>query len=446
MELRMQYATAPDGVRIAFGTAGEGPYLVRVPSLPFTHSQLEWETGSSFYADLAANWTVVQMDPRGVGLSDRDVEDFSLEKRILDIQAVLDKAGIESAPLHTVGWSAAAAVAFAVRHPERVSHLILDDAQVRIEEFMALPQVKALDHLVDEWDTFLEYLTYMLYGYSREEAKPVVEFMKRTVSAEGARKVFDTLRGDDVTDLLSEVTQPALVLQHTGTSPQAVATAREISALIPNARLVLIDGQVADGTDRILRAIAELVGREPAASRAEMAHRESGVRAILFTDIVDHATMMARLGDERGRDVLREHESMTRLLLAEHGGDEVKSMGDGFMASFGSVTRGVECAIRLQRAFAERNEKAAEPLNVRVGINAGEPIEEGGPDGRVDLFGTTVILASRIAHRADAGEILVANTVRELCAGKRFLFADRGDFVAKGFEDPVRIYEVRWRE
>ena len=116
-------------------------------------------------------------------------------------------------------------------------------------------------------------------------------------------------------------------------------------------------------------------------------------------------------------------------------------MGDGFMASFGSVSKGVECAIALQRAFAQHNETGEEPLSVRVGLNVGEPIEDGG-----DLFGATVIMAARIAAKAEGGEILVANAVRELSAGKGFLFADRGDFVAKGFEEPVRVYEVRWRD
>jgi class 3 adenylate cyclase len=149
--------------------------------------------------------------------------------------------------------------------------------------------------------------------------------------------------------------------------------------------------------------------------------------------------MMRRLGDEAGRAVLREHEELTRDVLKRHGGDEVKTMGDGFMASFNSVTAAVECAVALQRAFAGR--ESVEPLHVRVGLNAGEPIEEGG-----DLFGATVILASRIAAKADGGEVLVADTVRGLCSGKGFLFADRGEFVAKGFEEPVRLYEVHWRD
>jgi class 3 adenylate cyclase len=128
-------------------------------------------------------------------------------------------------------------------------------------------------------------------------------------------------------------------------------------------------------------------------------------------------------------------------VLKEHGGTEVKTMGDGFMASFGSVVKAVECAVAMQRAFEQESIGASgERLSVRVGINAGEPIEEDG-----DLFGATVILASRIAAKAEGGEILVADTVRGLCSGKGFLFSDRGEFVAKGFEEPVRVYEVSWR-
>jgi class 3 adenylate cyclase len=165
-----------------------------------------------------------------------------------------------------------------------------------------------------------------------------------------------------------------------------------------------------------------------------------GLVTVLFTDIVGHTEMMQRLGDAKGRDVLREHERITRETLKQHGGAEVKTMGDGFMASFGSVTQAMDCAIALQQAFARHTGTAAEPLHVRVGLNAGEPIAEEG-----DLFGSTVILASRIAARAQAGEILVSNVARELCAGKGFLFADRGETVLRGFEDPVRLYEVRWQ-
>jgi class 3 adenylate cyclase len=147
--------------------------------------------------------------------------------------------------------------------------------------------------------------------------------------------------------------------------------------------------------------------------------------------------MMQRLGDAKGRDVLREHERLTREALVQHGGTEIKTDGDSFMASFASVTAGIECAIALQRAFSDRE---GEPLDVRMGLSAGEPIEDHG-----DLFGSTVILAARIKEQARAGEILVPDTVRALLAGKGFGFADRGEFAPKGFDETVRLFEVRWR-
>jgi class 3 adenylate cyclase len=151
--------------------------------------------------------------------------------------------------------------------------------------------------------------------------------------------------------------------------------------------------------------------------------------------------MMSRLGDRGGRDVLREHERITRETLRQYGGVEVKTMGDGFMASFGSTTQAVECAIALQRKFAAYSDGADEPLAVRVGINAGEPIEEEG-----DLFGATVILASRIAAQAGGGEILIPEPVRHLLAGKAYIYADRGHTTPKGFDDAVRLFEVRWQQ
>ena len=174
--------------------------------------------------------------------------------------------------------------------------------------------------------------------------------------------------------------------------------------------------------------------------------KASASRTIIYTDIEGNTDMLQRLGDDAWRAVLRDHERITRELLRAHGGTEVKTMGDGFMASFDSSTNAVECAIDLQRSFAARNESATEPLLVRVGLNAGEPIEEDDPDGRVDLFGTAVTLAARIMGQGAGGEILVSELVRGLVAGKGFLFADRGEFVAKGFEEPVRVYKVRWRE
>ena len=115
-------------------------------------------------------------------------------------------------------------------------------------------------------------------------------------------------------------------------------------------------------------------------------------------------------------------------------------MGDGFMVSFSSASRALECAIALQRALAAHNQEHPEtPVRVRIGLNTGEPIAEDD-----DLFGTAVNLAARIAAQAQGGEILASDVVRQLAAGKGFLFADRGETLLRGFEEPVRVYELGW--
>ena len=153
-----------------------------------------------------------------------------------------------------------------------------------------------------------------------------------------------------------------------------------------------------------------------------------------------------RLGDAAARDVLRDYERLTRDALQAHGGSEVKTMGDGFMATFGSATRAVECAIAMQRAFA--GEAGTSPIQsgpgdgkvrIRIGLNAGEPIAE-----VEDLFGTAVIMASRIAAEASGGQILASNVVKLLAAGKTFRFSPRGEASLRGFDDPVELFEVDW--
>jgi class 3 adenylate cyclase/pimeloyl-ACP methyl ester carboxylesterase len=445
MDLRIQYARTTDGVKIAYGVAGNGPVVVRVPSAPFSNCQAEWAQDEGFYHGLTDRFTVVTFDPRGCGLSDADPADLSMEARMLDLDAVLTKARIDQFALHSVGWSGPMCIRYAVEHPTRVTHLVLDDSMARTEDFMSQPQIRALDHLsTGSWDTFLEFLVFTTYGFGRDQAAPHVAYLKSCCTADMARRTFSELRKDNATHLLEQVTQPTLILQHTGMSGGSEG-ARELAASIPDSTLVMLEGGALE-TEQILKAMDNFLGTKPDHDHHhdEAATARSfpvgAVRAVLFTDLVGHTEMMSRLGDQKGRDVLREHEQITREILLQYNGHEVKSMGDGFMASFGSITQAVECAIALQRAFAGRNDSGAEPLEIRVGLNAGEPIEEDG-----DLFGWTVIMAARVAAKADAGEILASDVVRGLCSGKGFLFADRGEYVLKGFEEPIRVYEVGWR-
>jgi class 3 adenylate cyclase len=160
-----------------------------------------------------------------------------------------------------------------------------------------------------------------------------------------------------------------------------------------------------------------------------------------LTDVEGSTALTDRLGDAKARELLREHERMVREALKSHGGSEVKTLGDGFMASFSSATKALECAIAVQRAFAAHNEAAQQPILVRIGLNAGEPIAEDD-----DLFGTAVNEAARITATAKGGQILASDVVRQLVKGKDFLFSDVGERQLKGLDEPVRLYEVRWRD
>jgi class 3 adenylate cyclase len=169
--------------------------------------------------------------------------------------------------------------------------------------------------------------------------------------------------------------------------------------------------------------------------RSDQAPDAEGTLAFLFTDLAGSTRLWEQF-PQAMQDALKRHDVILGEAIQGSGGHVVKTMGDGFMASFNSVTRGMECATALQRAFARYSE-TGEGLAIRAGLNAGEPIEEDG-----DLFGSAVILAARIAAKASAGEIFVSDVIRGLLAGKGYLFADRGDMTLRGFEDPVHVYEV----
>ena len=165
---------------------------------------------------------------------------------------------------------------------------------------------------------------------------------------------------------------------------------------------------------------------------------QTGMVTILFTDIESSTALTQRLGDAKAQELVRTHNSIVRDALSAHHGSGIKHTGDGIMASFATASAALECAIAIQRAVTMSNEPA---LAVHIGINAGEPLAE-----EDDLFGTSVQLARRICDHAEGAEILASNVVREIAAGKGFLFSDRGATALRGFEDPVQLWEVRWRE
>jgi class 3 adenylate cyclase len=294
---------------------------------------------------------------------------------------------------------------------------------------------------------FTETLAHERLGWSEgDKARRFAAFIRECVTQQAAGVLLDALNAIDVTNLLTTVRAPTLVLHRRRIPWLGLDLARDLASQIPDARLAVLDGAsplpFLDDMESVLQAMDEFLGEGEQAAAGAEALAAGDVHTILFTDMEGSTTLTQRLGDAKAQEVLRAHNTMLRDALKTHGGSEIKHTGDGIMASFPSASGALDCAIAIQRAVAAHVEGHPEtPLRVRIGLNAGEPVAED-----QDLFGTAVQLAARICAHAEPGQILAPTVVRELAAGKGFLLADLGQIALRGFEDPVRLYEVRWRE
>ena len=187
--------------------------------------------------------------------------------------------------------------------------------------------------------------------------------------------------------------------------------------------------------EAFLGRIADPVARGP----TDAPRMDAAYRAVMFTDLVGSTSMTVRLGDARSVEMVRSHDAMVRRALGETSGREIKHTGDGIMSAFGDVPASVRCACAIQRAFRTFNRASSERLQVRVGIHAGEPVEDSN-----DLFGTTVQMAARLCQDADPDAIVVTDTVRDVLPSEVRARA-LGWRNLKGFADPVNVYEVEWR-
>lgn len=459
MDPLIQYAMTSDGVNIAYATIGTGPPLLVLPILPLSHLQVEWQMPGmrEFLEALASHHTVIRYDARGLGLSDRDPGDRSLDAHILDIDAVVGKLRLERLAIFGASYSGPLGIRYAARHPGKVTRLVLwcthayhGEVVERLPE-MANQQRVAVNQLAGvDRDLFIRTYLHRAVGWTEGElANQFVEVANKSIDPDS---FFENLAGHaafDAREDLPNVHVPTLILHRPAFVGSHLEVAKGLASRMPDARLVVVEGESVvpfiGNTARVLGAIEsfldEDIGGAARAAGAESGHGEGALRIILFTDVEAHSTMIQALGDDRGRDVLREHERVTRAALREFGGNEMKSMGDGFMASFTSAQQALRCAISLQQTFHAALPVHGQLVRIRVGLNAGEPIAEGDA-----LFGESVNVAERIAGLAHGGEILASQVVRELVAGKGFKFVERPALDEGSGEAAARLYEVRWQE
>ena len=438
MEPRSQYAKTEDGVSIAFWTMGSGLSLVEMPSPPWSHVQLELQVPlwRAWDERLAENRTHVRYDHRGTGLSSRNVTDISLETLMLDLEAVVDRLALEKFVLFGHHITGAAAIAYAVKHPERVSQLILwcsypksgTDPGARTRALSAL--------LREDWETYTETLAHTVFGWSQgEEAHRFAGVMRECSTPEIARAYFSA--EFDIADILGSVECPTLVVQRRGYQLVPVERAQELCSKIPNAELAILEGRTGvtymEDMEVLAAAIDEFLGE--GADAAATATFPEGMTAILFLDIAGSTELTTKLGDAAYREKERELDTSLRAAITEAGGTPVegKVLGDGVMAVFTSARQAIDAAQRCR----DLGNDASLPLH--LGIHAGDVVREGN-----NVHGGAVQLAARVQSVAAPGEILVSATIRDLArtsAGVQF--EDRGEHALKGIAEPQRLFAVR---
>jgi len=255
MKQHIQFCQTHDGVRIAFAKAGDGPPLVRSANW-FTHLELDWDSTiwRHWFEALADGRTLVRYDPRGSGLSDRNVDDFSLEAWVSDLKAVVDAAGLQRFPLLGLCQGGVVAAAFTARHPERVSRLILYDSYLSgayaegMDQRMQ-KQARTMSEMIEvgwgrEAGAFREVFANLLMpDATKEQLRWIGELQRRSASAANARKLWDAFNTFDIRAEAGKLKVPTLVFHVRGDAMVPFEAGRRLAAAIPNARFVPLEGK-----------------------------------------------------------------------------------------------------------------------------------------------------------------------------------------------------------
>ncbi|MGB2695012.1 MAG: adenylate/guanylate cyclase domain-containing protein [Dehalococcoidia bacterium] len=445
MEPRIQYAKTSDGVNIAYAVFGVGPAIV-FPSSIFGNVHMYKRVSSTFtgpFDDLVSlGWSVITYDSRGTGSSDRDIDDWTLEGRSRDLEAVVERAAPNRFALCGAIQGGPAAIAHAVQHPDRVTHLVLSNTYAAGSDWYELvPAMRVsqqtLASVGDAWEFSTLALASSVTGYTdSERARNFAEAMRAGMAPTAYVAYRDAAERIDVRDLVQQISTPTIVVHDkTWLVDRVGDLARRLAPLIPNARLVETDdfAQVIDEFLREGGLVPTATERKVAATlRQELS---SGTAIILFADIADSTALTEQLGDATFRERARELDTSLRALIREHDGIPVegKLLGDGVLAVFSSARQAIEAAQRCAHA----GEAAGLPLH--LGVHAGDVIREDN-----NVYGGAVNIASRIADASAPGEVLVSQTVRDLArTSAGVVFEDHGEQELKGVAEPVRVWAVQ---
>jgi class 3 adenylate cyclase len=451
MKPSVQFARRKDGVSIAYSTFGTGPPLIHVAA---------WISDLAFYFEdpyfydfwekFSRHFRVVLYDKHGCGQSDRNRTVFTLDSEIIDLETVINHLGIKELILMGSSGAGPVSIAYTARHPEKVTHLILygtyaDGNQIAKKEVRsALPElIKA------SWGLGSKALVDILVP----EASPAIlqhfaKFQRVSCSADLAAELLMLCYTMNVSGLLSSITTPTLILHRENDKSSPIKQGRQLATEIPNSLFKVLKGKIhlpwLGDTSEIIKEILDFVGidspttmdegkQEDLAELPETAEQAT----IVFTDMVSSTGLVNRLGDAAARDLFLQHDNIIRNQIKKYNGTELQNLGDGFMLSFDSATAAIKCSCAIQKEITQ----TLPQIPIRIGINTGEVIRREGQRP----FGQAVVLASRIVSECEGGQILISDISKQLAAGGNFSFAEKGKFKPKGFDEPIRIHEVVWK-
>ena len=440
MERQVHYAKNGD-VHIAYTVVGNGPIDLVYTAGIWSNLDVMWdEPRWARYLDRLASFSrLIVFDMRGVGLSDRGPEPPFLELQMDDVRAVMDAARSETAAVFGGARGGAMTMLFAATYPERVRALILYGALAKTMRSDDHPYGKTPEQQGQFFSRFVAEMgtgeNLDLQGRSAAEDERFkrwwARFERLVATPTAYRELAQVFRNLDIRAVLPSIQAPTLLLHRTGDPIVPVDQGYHLAKAIPNARLIELPGvdhiPFLGDQDAIVDEVEEFVtGARPPPQTDRV------LTTVLFTDIVGSTEVAARIGDRKWRDLVQQHNATVRRELERFRGREIDTAGDGFMASFDGPARAIRCAEAIVGEVRELG------VDVRAGVHTGECELMG-----EKLGGIAVHIAARVASTANAGEVLVSQTVKDLVAGSGAEFEDRGVHELKGVPDQWRLFGVK---
>lgn len=431
------------GINIAYQVVGEGPIdLIFVPGW-VSNIEYSWEypAYAKFYNRLASFSRLILFDKRGTGLSDRvaETELPTLEQRMDDVRAVLDAVGSERAVVFGFSEGGNLSVLFAATYPRRTIALVtfgIFASRIWSEDYPWAPKIehrkKWIESLEEKWGGAVDIQKIApSAAHDKRFRDWWATYLRRSVSPKAVVALAKMNSQMDIRDILSTVRVPTLILHRSGDEEVNIEEGYYIRDRIADSKFVELQGNdhfpIVGDSDSIIDEVEEFVtGIRPVKGHDRI------LATVMFTDIVGSTEMIEEMGDKKWKELLHEHRQLIRNNLIEYRGNEIETIGDGFMATFDGPARAIHCSSSILKSMEQIE------INLRVGIHTGECeiLDDG-------IAGIAVHVAARVVSTSSAGEVVVSRTVKDLVAGSGIEFEDRGFHSLKGLDERWQLYTVK---